>query len=40
MKENYWHRQTAAYEDFVIDREFRTTMNQTLHLEDPDAEAI
>lgn len=31
MEENYWTQQATTYEDSMIDREFRTIMDQALH---------
>lgn len=36
LEENYWTQQATAYEESVIDREFRTIMDHALHPEDPD----
>ncbi|GAB2508880.1 hypothetical protein CATRI_13405 (plasmid) [Corynebacterium atrinae] len=34
LEENYWNQQATTYEDSVIDREFRTIMDQALHTDD------
>ena len=36
LEENHWTHQATAYEESVIDREFRTIMDHALRPEDPD----
>lgn len=36
LEENYWTQQATAYEESLIDREFRTIMDHLLRPDDPE----
>lgn len=39
MEENYWTQQATAYEESVIDREFRTIMDNALGSDGPEPDS-
>ena len=39
LEENHWTHQATAYEDSIIDREFRTIMDHALRPETPDPDS-
>lgn len=39
MEENYWSQQATAYEESVIDREFRTIMDNVIGSDGPEPDS-